>query len=90
MKSSLSKKNGVQATAGAGVNPVFSYKKFKKMQKLDRQISKLTNNLKWLIRWACTHPPSHFKNSIKIKKLKIKLEKLDTKRKKTRLTKTNN
>jgi hypothetical protein len=89
MKSSLSKKNGVCVTAGAGVNPAFSYKKFKKMQKLDRKISKLTNNLKELIRWACTHPPSHFKNSIKIKKLKIKLFNLDTKRKETRLTNIN-
>jgi hypothetical protein len=88
MESSSSKKNGVGTTAGAGVNPVSPYKKFKKMQLLDRKISKLTNNLKELIKWAW-YPPRHYQNSIKIEKLKIKLETLDQKRKELRLTKVN-
>jgi len=80
MKSSLSKKNGVGTTAGTGVNPVFSSKKFKKMQLLDRQISRLKNtlNLRKLLN------PKQYQKDLE------KIEKLDLKRKETRLTKSIN
>jgi hypothetical protein len=76
MKSSLSKKNGVCTTAGAGVNPVFSYKKFKKMQKLDREISRLKKR-QFITKMF--NPKQHEKD---LKNIEI----LDTKRKETRLT----
>lgn len=76
MKNSLSKKNGVGTTAGVGANPTSSSKKFKKMQLLDRQISRLKNtlNLRKLLN------PKQYQKDLE------KIEKLDLKRKETRLT----
>lgn len=80
MKNSLSKKNGVGTTAGVGANPTSSYRKFKKMQLLDRQISRLKNtlNLRKLLN------PKQYQKDLE------KIEKLDLKRKETRLTKSIN
>jgi hypothetical protein len=82
MKSSLSKKNGVCTTAGAGVNPAFSYKKFKKMQKLDREISKELAFRSGSIFKLCLSEKQKIKSD-------LKLFNLDTKRKETRLTNIN-
>lgn len=77
MKSSLSKKNRVEITAGTGVNPVSSSKKFKQMQKLDRAISKELNFRRSAIYKYCL--------SSKLKaKCDEKFLKLDQKRKELR------
>jgi len=78
MESSLSSKNRVRSTAGVGVNPTFSSKKFKKLQLLDRKISKLTDTL--YLRKICN--PKQYEKDL------IKLETLDQKRKEVRLTKS--
>lgn len=72
MENSLSKKNGVEITTGAGVNPAFPSKQFKKIQKLDREISKLENQR---ISIMCLLYPHE------LVKINQKIEKLDLKRK---------
>lgn len=98
MESSLSKKNGVEITAGAGVNPVSPSKKFKKLQLLDRKISKIDKLIRLITfdirlyqqieaRWRQVDKTNYNKLLEKLNKLETKKFNLDQKRKELRLTK---
>lgn len=82
MKSSLRSKNSGSLPAGTGANPVFSskFKKFKKLQKLDREISKLDVQIAKNRLFLFLNPQLK-KN---IEKNIIKRRKLDLERKATR------
>ena len=73
-KSSLTRKNGVEITTGAGASPTFStikkYKRFKMIQLLNRKISKL-KKLGFL---EINNPTMFSKNQLKIISLSEKLK----------------
>lgn len=87
-KSSLSYKNREGTTTGAGANPVFlpNFKHFKRLQKLDREISRLDNTIRW--QKVQINVWKKEKDIKKLLKLEEKRNNLDQKRKIARYKKS--
>jgi len=87
-KSSLSYKNREGTATGTGANPVFlpSFKNFKRLQKLDREISRLDNTIRW--QKVEINVWEKEKDIKKLLKLKEKRNNLDQKRKIARYKKS--